>query len=87
MLFEEALESSLDFWDRKTLVVGKELKLITTQEGLEEKLKWLEGVVDDANKRVEEYNKKAKWAKQAEERREYEQKIREALSKWSVRGL
>jgi hypothetical protein len=86
-LFEQTLSSSLDFWDRKVLVVGKELKLVTTRNGLEEKLKWLEGVVNTTNRQVEEHNKKAKWEKQVKEpRRADEEAIRQELANWEMRG-
>jgi hypothetical protein len=51
-LFQQKLWSSLDFWDRKVLVVGRELKLVTTPNMVEEKLHWLEGLVVGTNKRV-----------------------------------
>jgi len=56
-LFVQELWSSLDFWDRKVLVVGKELKLVTTPDRVTEKLHWLEELMAAINKRVEEYNK------------------------------
>jgi hypothetical protein len=87
MLFEEAVWSSLDFWDRKAMVAGRELKLMTTRDGLEEKLRWLEKVVDDTNSRVEEHNRKTKWQKKAKEPEERgdREAIRDDLSRWSVR--
>jgi len=85
--FEETVWSSLDFWDRKAMVAGKELKLTTTRNDLEDKLKWLERIVDDTNSRVEEHNRKAKWEKKAKEpERADTEAIRQELSKWSVRG-
>ena len=85
-LFEQVLSSSLDFWDRKVLVVGKELKLMTTQNGLEGKLEWLEGVVDTTNRQVEEHNRKTKWEQQVKEpRRTDVEAIRQGLSKYYTR--
>lgn len=85
-LFEQTLSSSLDFWDRKALVAGRELKLMTTQNDLEEKLEWLEGIVDATNRQVEEHNRKTKWEKQAREpRRADEEAIRQGLSKYYQR--
>jgi hypothetical protein len=84
-LFEQTLSRSLDFWDRKVLVVGRQLKLATTRDGLEEKLKWLEGVVDATNRRVDEHNRKARWGREAKmPRRADEEAIRQALVKWVV---
>ena len=85
-LFEQTLSSSLDFWDRKALVVGRELKLMTTQNGLEEKLEWLEGVVDATNRQVEEHNRKTKWEQQVKEPRRVDvEAIRQGLSKYYTR--
>lgn len=82
-LFEQTLSGSLDFWDRKVLVVGRELKLATTQDGLEEKLKWLEELVNATNRRVVEHNRKVRLEKEARKsRRADEESIRQVLSKW-----
>jgi hypothetical protein len=87
MYFEEAVGTSLDFWDRKAMVAGRELKLMTTRNGLEEKLKWLETVVDDTNNRVEEHNRRAKWEKKVKEpERADKDAIREELFRWSTRS-
>jgi hypothetical protein len=82
-LFQQTLAGSLDFWDRKVLVVGTELKLATTRDGLEEKLRWLEGIVNATNRRVVEHNRKVRLAKEAKnKRRADEEYIRQVLSKW-----
>jgi hypothetical protein len=82
-LFEQTLAGSLDFWDRKVLVVGRELKLATTRDGLEEKLRWLEGIVNATNRRVVEHNRKVRLEKEAKKsRRADEESIRQVLSKW-----
>jgi len=64
--FDQVLWSSLDFWDRKVVIAGKELKLATDPVGMKEKLHWLEGVMLATNKKVEEYNKTQSAAKKAE---------------------
>jgi hypothetical protein len=80
------LWSSLDFWDRKVLVVGRAIKLVTTGDRVEEKLRWLEGVVKSTNKRVEEYNKKAKAEKDASRSKSMdEERIRKDVSTWHAR--
>ena len=65
-LFEQVLWSSLDFWDRKVVIVGKELKLATDPAGMSEKLHWLEGVISATNKKVDEHNKTQNAVKKAE---------------------
>ena len=85
-LFDAEMAASLDFWDRKVLVVGGELKLVTTQEELEEKLKWLEHVVRATNTRVEDFNKKAEVGLVAPKiSQKDEEAIRSELSRWMVR--
>lgn len=84
-LFEQELWSSLDFWDRKVLIVGKELKLVTSPDNLEDKLNWLERVVVGTNKRVEEHNKKAKVEREA--KLMDEEAIRANLSGWLAKRV
>ncbi len=79
-LFEQELWGSLDFWDRKVLIVGKSLKLATTPDRVEEKLRWLEGLVVGTNKRVDEYNRKVK----AEQNASYEKYMDEDLIRKDV---
>ena len=64
--FDQVLWSSLDFWDRKVIITGKELKLATDPAGMGGKLQWVEGLVSAANKKVDEYNKSQSAAKKAE---------------------
>jgi hypothetical protein len=65
-LFEQVLWSSLDFWDRKVVIVGKELKLATDPTGVSEKLHWLEALVSTTNKKVDEHNRTQSAIKKAE---------------------
>ena len=82
-LFELELWSSLDFWDRKAVVVGNELKLVTTRDNLQDKLNWLEKIVVATNRRVDEHNKNVKAEKEAKELAlADETAIRTELSKW-----
>jgi hypothetical protein len=81
-LFEQELWSSLDIWDRKVVIVGKELKLVTTPDKVGEKLGWLEELMNGTNKRVEEYNKKIKIERETKEVGVEEPTIRTELSNW-----
>jgi hypothetical protein len=65
-LFDQVLWSSLDFWDRKVVISGKELKLATDPAGMSEKLHWLEGLVLTTNKKVDEHNKTQNAVRKAE---------------------
>ena len=87
-LFEQELWSSLDFWDRKVLVVGRAIKLVTSRDRVEEKLRWLQQVVTATNKRVEEYNKKARAEKDANRPKSVdEEQIRKDVSTWHARQI
>jgi len=83
-LFMQELWSSLDFWDRKVVITGKTLRLVTTANHVADKLHWLEGVVIGTNKRVDEYNKRLR----AESARKLtlldEETIRKDISSWQV---
>jgi hypothetical protein len=82
-LFDQELWSSLDFWDRKVVVVGRTIKLVTARDRVEEKLHWLEGLVTATNKRVEEYNRKARGQKDATNSKLMdEEEIRKEVLTW-----
>lgn len=55
-IFENEWKSSRHLWDRKLFVVGDKLRLITTVEDVEEKIKWVRQIVNQTNKGVDEYN-------------------------------
>lgn len=85
-LFDLELWSSLDFWDRKVLAVGDQLKLVTTLNNLQEKLNWLERIVLATNRRVDEHNRNVEAEKEAKELGlGDEMAIRSELSKWLAR--
>jgi len=87
-LFEQEVWSSLDFWDRKVVIVGKELKLVTTRERVGDKLGWLEELVAATNRRVEEHNKNVKAMKEVTEQKSVdEEDIRKELSRWLLRRV
>jgi len=84
-LFEQELWGSLDFWDRKVLIVGKSLKLATTPGRVEEKLHWLEGLVVGTNKRFDEYNRKVRAKQDAnDEKFMDEDLIRKDVTNWAL---
>jgi len=86
--FEQELRSSLDFWERKVVIMGSELKLVTIPNNIEEKLKWLDGLVTATNESVEEYNKNVRIEKEIEKiPYDDEETIRAALSKWIRRRI
>jgi uncharacterized protein YlxW (UPF0749 family) len=75
----------LDFWDRKVVIVGRSLKLVTTRDRVEEKLRWLENLVAAANKRADEYNRKVNAAQDAsDEKLADEDAMRKDIASWAI---
>lgn len=67
IFFEQEVKSSLHLWERKIVIVGRTLKLITTPTRIREKIGWLRKVIDKTNSRIDEYNKALEEARKAEE--------------------
>ena len=58
-IFEQTWKSSRHLWDRKIFVLGDKLRLVTSVDEFEDKLNWIEQVVTETNKRIDEYNRMA----------------------------
>jgi hypothetical protein len=56
-VFQREWKTSRHLWDRKLFVMGDNLRLVTTEHELEEKLDWVKQVIERANKDIDEYNK------------------------------
>lgn len=56
-IFENEWRSSRHLWDRKLFVVGKNLRLVTSSDDIKEKLEWVEEVMKQTNKGINEYNR------------------------------
>jgi hypothetical protein len=61
--FEQRWRASRNLWDRKVFVIGDKLRLITTVDDFGEKLDWIEHVISETNKAVENYNEAIKMEK------------------------
>jgi len=72
-LFEQEWKSSLHLWERKVVVLGNKLLLITTPTEIPEKIDWLQKMIESTNRRVERLNQTQKAKEKAE--------IRELLGK------
>ena len=82
--FDQVLWSSLDFWDRKVVITGKELKLASDPTGMDEKLHWVEGLVVATNKKVDEYNRIQNAARKAKETKMLdEDAVRKDIQTWT----
>jgi len=55
-IFERAWKSSRHLWDRKLFVIGNKLRLVTTANEIEDKLDWIEQVIKETNKGIDEHN-------------------------------
>lgn len=81
-LFEQEWKSSLHLWDRKVVIMGDKLLLVTTPTDLQDKLDWLKGLIKATNESMEKFSQ-AREAKAEEEEtealEEHENVIRDAL--------
>jgi hypothetical protein len=81
-MFEQEWKSSLLLWERKVVVVGDKLHLVTTPNEIGEKIDWLKRMIEATNTRVEELNKTQKIIEkqvEAEELRKHENIIRDSI--------
>jgi len=84
-IFEHEWRSSRHLWDRKLFVIGDKVRLLTTDQDFKEKLEWIDRIVDQTNKYVEDFNRSVNMAKQQQkdkttwEERARIQRIRETL--------
>jgi hypothetical protein len=56
-IFERTWKSSRHLWDRKLFVIGDRLRLVTTANEFGDKLDWIEEVINETNKNIDEYNR------------------------------
>ena len=82
VIFEREWKFSLNLWERKVVIVGDKLLLITTPTEIEEKIEWLRNVIEKTNMNVEKFNQTQRTIKEAEKAealRKHENIIRDAL--------
>lgn len=58
-IFEREWKTSRHLWDRKLFVMGDKLRLVTTEQEIEEKIDWVKKVLERTNVGIDEYNKEA----------------------------
>ncbi|MEM3566006.1 MAG: hypothetical protein QXK18_03945 [Candidatus Bathyarchaeia archaeon] len=68
-IFEREWRSSRHLWDRKLFIIGDKIRLVTTEDDFKEKLDWVENVVNQTNKAIDEYNRSIEAAKELETKR------------------
>ncbi|HVP26083.1 MAG TPA: hypothetical protein VMT26_00250 [Candidatus Bathyarchaeia archaeon] len=54
-VFEQKWKSSRHMWDRKIFVIGSKLRLVTPADDFESKLSWVEKIIEETNKTIDEY--------------------------------
>lgn len=82
VIFEREWKTSLNLWERKVVIIGDKLLLITTPTEIEEKIEWLRKVIKTTNMHVEKFNQTQQTMKEAEKTealRKHENIIRDAL--------
>ena len=55
-IFEREWKAGRHLWDRKLFVVGDKLRLVTTVDNIEDKLDWVQQVIERTNRDIDEYN-------------------------------
>jgi len=55
-IFERTWKSSRHLWDRKLFVISDKLRLVTTADEFGDKLDWIEQVIKETNKGIDEHN-------------------------------
>jgi hypothetical protein len=73
-IFEQKWSSSRHLWDRKLFVIGDKLRLVTTDEEFAEKLDWIEQVINETNKAIDDYNRAAQAAEEMPKQQLWEDK-------------
>jgi hypothetical protein len=68
-IFDREWRSSRHLWDRKLFIISDKIRLITTEEDFKEKLDWVEQVINQTNKAIDEYNRSIEAAKELEIKR------------------
>ena len=56
-IFERTWKSSRHLWDRKLFVISDKLRLVTTADEFGDKLDWIEQVIKETNKGIDEYDR------------------------------
>ena len=81
-LFEQEWRTSLQLWERKVVVVGDKLHLVTASNEICEKIDWLKKIIDSTNIRLDKLERDRKIIEEAEENeelRKHENVIKDTL--------
>ena len=86
--FEREWKSSRDIWDRKVVVLGSKMLLITPPDDIELKLDWLDKIIKETNRKFREFreaerDKKAREVLKTSVNETAIEKIREAIRRVS----
>jgi hypothetical protein len=75
-IFDHEWKSSRHLWDRKLSVIGDRVRLVTTEHDFKDKLDWVEQIIDQTNKAVEEHRHMLQIAEQQKERATWDDRAR-----------
>jgi|GEM_PF-605647 hypothetical protein len=75
-IFDHEWKSSRHLWDRKLSVIGDKVRLVTTEHDFKDKLDWVEQIIDQTNKAVEEHRHMLQIAEQQKERATWDDRAR-----------
>lgn len=56
-MFEKEWKLSRRLWDRKLYIMGDILRLVTPPTDVTEKIEWIQHIIKQTNRKVEEYNR------------------------------
>lgn len=56
-MFEKEWKLSRRLWDRKLYIMGDILRLVTPPTDVTEKIQWIQHIIKQTNRKVEEYNR------------------------------
>ena len=54
-VFDQKWKASRHLWDRKLFVIGNKLRLVTPSDEFENKLTWVEKIIEETNRTIDQY--------------------------------
>lgn len=54
-VFDQKWKASRHLWDRKLFVIGNKLRLVTPSDEFESKLAWVEKIIEETNRTIDQY--------------------------------
>jgi hypothetical protein len=86
-IFEYEWKSSRHLWDRKLFVMGDKLRLVSTPNEIGSKLDWIEQILEQTNKGVDDYNRETEARKTLMEEQVEKQRLEDEARIESIRNM